>query len=254
VVAIGEEWKKFKEKIVHLQSKMKKNLKPKRTRMVEGDTLKVKRGLLIIALLAMFFLSSVFWPTANAWTTWSKLGQYLTFTMSSPTDVKIGENMAIDMTFTSIYNFITISPRNYFISIETLSISFYGANVSYYKTWKNVTLRYLEEIHDNATLKPTTEGLVLCTIRTIYNYTYEGSSTVGSSSGSSTFYVTIVRTATYNELLNRQNLLYNLMYFFVLTTITFTATTVYLAKRKPKNNKLKQPTQKQILHDAKHAP
>ncbi len=196
--------------------------------------MKVKRELIIIALLTMFFSFSVLCPGASAWTTSGKLGQYLDFTVSAPTETKMGESVVVDMAFKSTYDFVDISPRNYFISIETLHVNFYGANISYYKTWQNITLRAWETIHDNATMKPTMEGSILCSIWAIYNYTYEGSSTVGSSWGSAALEITNVKMVTYNELWNRQNLLYNAIYVLVLTTTTFIATTVYFAKRKQK--------------------
>ena len=181
----------------------------------------------------MFFISSVFCPNANAWTTSGILGEYLAFTIGAPTEAKIGENIVVDMTFTSEYDFIE-PLRNYFISIKELNVVFYGANTSYHKAWNNVKLRAWETIHENATLKPAVEGLIKCHIWGSYNYTYEGSSTVGSSFGSAALQIAIAKTVTYNELWNRQNLLYNLTYFLVLTTITFIVTTVYFAKRKPK--------------------
>jgi len=199
--------------------------------------LKVKRGLLITVLLTVFFSSSVFCQSANAKETTGFLGEYICFTILAPEETRMAENTVVDMTFTSIYDFIDIEPRNYFISIESLTMEFWlnGANITSLKAWQksNIKLKSWESIRDNVTLKPSKEGLITGRLSASYNYTYEGSSTVGHSWGFFNFPIANVRTATYNELWNSRNLLYGLMFVLVLTTITFIATTIYFARRKP---------------------
>lgn len=200
--------------------------------------MKVKRAFLASALFTVFFSSSVFCPSASARATMGGIGEYLNFTIHATDEAKIGENIVVDMTFTSGYDFVDVSPRNYFISIETLTALFNGANVTCYKTWKNVKLRSWESIHDNVTLMPSMEGSILCEVWGRYNYTYEGSDTVGFSWGGVTFPLTTVKAVTYSELWNSRNLLYTLTYILTLTTITFIATTVYFARRE----KIRTPT------------
>jgi len=196
--------------------------------------MKLKREVLITVLLAMFLSSSVLCGNANARETVGSLGEYLNFTISAPEEAKMGESVVVNMTFTDAYDFVDVSPRDYFISIEKLAVSFDGANITFSKAWRNVKLRSWESVNDSITLTPSTQGLIGGVLSAEYNYTYEGSSTVGHSFGAFYLGITNVRTSTYDELLNSNNLLYALLYILVLTTIVLIATTIYFARRGPK--------------------
>jgi len=181
-----------------------------------------------LTILSLFLLSS---QPVEAITTEGYLGEYLAFTIDSPAETKARETLLVDMEFTSTYDFITIEPRRYILAIN-LDISVYGANASYHKRWENIILDSWETLHENLTVTPTKEGVVTISISANYNYTYVGSSSVGSSSGLIRAPVTVSRGITYEEQSNNQIILYILILFFISTTIVSAIIAAYVAKRK----------------------
>lgn len=171
---------------------------------------------------------------------------YLSYTVKAPQEPKVGE------TFTVIWEIHGLV--NLFIDI--LDLDLYGVvgwgEQAWNYSWNDITLTEGITLTKTATFTVTTEGELYGGISSIFNpVSYPNDRYVGRT----TFYVTQVRTKTYEELTNdyeslnqtykaletshnslqnNVNSITTLMYAFISTTVVFIATTIYFAARRPR--------------------
>jgi len=155
------------------------------------------------------------------------LGYHLTYVISSPIELKVGEDTPVDFKFQSSY------VRALFIKSIWISIVGSRVNSSEYGINKlvgeNIELNTFESVNATILVKPLEEGTVVIYVKAEYNWTdlYENPR---DDWGSNHIFIH-ARMNTFDELTATENIFKNLTYVFLATTVVLIVAVAYLTRK-----------------------